>query len=61
MIGELSYFLGLQVLQTTISMFVSQTNYLKDMIKRYGIEEFAPMSTSMTTNCKLSKDDESPW
>eukprot|EP00253_Pinus_taeda_P021757 PITA_21757 len=41
-------------------MFISQTKYLKDMLKRYGMEECAPMSTSMTTNCKLSKDDESP-
>jgi len=60
MIGELSHLLGLQVSQTTTSMFISQTKYLKDMLKRYGMEECAPLSTPMTTNCKLSKDDESP-
>lgn len=60
MIGELSYFLGLQVSQTTVGMFISQTKYLKDMLKRYGMEECAPMSTPMTTNCKLSKDNDSP-
>jgi len=41
-------------------MFVSQTKYLKDMLKIYGMEECAPMSTLMTTNYKLRKDDESP-
>ena len=30
------------------------------MLKKYGMEDYAPMSTPMTTNCKLSKDDDSP-
>ena len=41
-------------------MFISQAKYLKDMLKRYGMEDFAPMSTPMTTDCKLSKDDDTP-
>ena len=60
MIGELSYFLGLQVSQTIVGMFISQEKYLKDMLKRYGMEDCALMSTPMTTVCKLSKDDDSP-
>lgn len=31
MIGELFYFLGLQVSQTTTDMFISQEKYLKDI------------------------------
>eukprot|EP00253_Pinus_taeda_P026059 PITA_26059 len=60
MIGELSHFLGLQVSQTRAGLFISQAKYLKDMLKRYGMEECAPMSTPMTTNCKLSKNDDYP-
>ena len=60
MIGELSYFLGLQISQTSTGMFISQAKYLKDMLKRYGMEDCAPMSTPMTTDCKLSKDDDTP-
>ena len=60
MVGELSYFLQLQVSQTMADMFISQAKYLKDMLKRYGMEDCAPMSTPMTTDCKLSKDDDSP-
>eukprot|EP00253_Pinus_taeda_P022104 PITA_22104 len=60
MIGDLSHFLRLQVSQTTIGMFISQVKYLKDMLKRYGMEDCAPKSTPMTTNCKLSKNDDSP-
>eukprot|EP00253_Pinus_taeda_P025500 PITA_25500 len=58
--GELSYFLGLQVSQTTTGVFISQAKYLKDTLKRYGIEDCEPMSTPMTTDCKLSKNDDSP-
>lgn len=50
MIGELSHFLGLQVSQTMIDMFISQVKYLKNMLKRYGIEDCAPMSTPMTNS-----------
>eukprot|EP00253_Pinus_taeda_P030563 PITA_30563 len=57
---ELSHFVGLQVSKTTIGMFISQAKYLKDMLKRYGMEDCAPMSTLMTTSCKLTKHDDSP-
>ena len=60
MIGELSHFLGLQISQTRAGLCISQTKYLKDMLKKYGMEDCAPMSTPMTTNCKLRKDDDSP-
>ena len=60
MIGELSHFLGLQVSQTRVGLCISQAKYLKDMLKKYGMEDCAPVSTPMTTNCKLSKDDDSP-
>ena len=64
MIGELSHFLGLQVSQTRAGLFISQAKYLKGMLKRYGMEDCAPMSTPMTTpmttNCKLRKNNDSP-
>jgi hypothetical protein len=33
MIGELSFFLGLQIKQLKDGIFVSQSKYLKDMLK----------------------------
>ena len=41
-------------------MFISQAKYFKDMLKRYGMEVCATMSTPMTTDCKLSEDDDTP-
>ena len=59
MLGELTFFLGLQVYQTDKGIFVSQTNYIKDMLKIFKMEDSKPVSTPMITSCKLSKDDES--
>jgi hypothetical protein len=35
MIGELSYFLGLQINHGSAGIFISQEKYLKDMLKRF--------------------------
>ena len=56
MIGELSYFLGLQIKQMKNGTFVSQGKYIKDMIKKFGLQEAKPMSTPMGTNDQLGSD-----
>jgi hypothetical protein len=60
MIGELSFFLGLQITQRSEGMFISQEKYLREMLKRFQMEDSKPMGTPMVTGCKLSKDDDSP-
>ena len=60
MLGELTFFLGLQVYQTEKGIFISQTKYIKDMLKIFKMEDSKPASTHMITGCKLiSKDDKS--
>jgi hypothetical protein len=60
MIGELAFFLGLQITQRSEGMFISQEKYLREMLKRFQMEDFKPVGTPMVTGCKLSKDDDSP-
>ena len=60
MIGELSFFLGLQITQTTEGLFLSQEKYLKEVLKRFQMEDSSPVSTPMVVGCKLSKNDVSP-
>jgi hypothetical protein len=60
MLGELTFFLGLQVTQTDKGIFISQTKYIKEMLKKFQMEDCKPMSTPMVTGCKLSLDDDSP-
>jgi hypothetical protein len=59
MLGELSFFLGLQISQSNKGIFISQMKYIKEMLKKFKMEDCKPISTPMTTGCKLNKDDES--
>ena len=60
LLGELTFFLGLQVHQTTDGIFLSQAKYLKKIMKKYGMEECKIVSTPMITECNLSSHDDSP-
>jgi hypothetical protein len=59
LLGELSFFLGLQIRQRNQGIFISQIKYIKEMLKRFGMEDCKPIITPMQTSCKLSKDDDS--
>ena len=59
LLGELSFFLGLQIRQSNQGIFISQTEYIREMLKRFGMEYCKPVITPMQTSCKLSKDDDS--
>ena len=60
MIGELTFFLGLQISQDSTGIFISQSKYLKDMLHKFGMKDNSPVCTPMVTGCKLSKEDKSP-
>jgi hypothetical protein len=59
LLGELSFFLGLRIRQRNEGIFISQTKYIREMIKRFGMEDCKPVITPMQTSCKLRKDDDS--
>jgi hypothetical protein len=56
MIGELNYFLGLQVKQTVEGIFISQSKYAKDLVKRFGLDGKSHARTPMSTSVKISSD-----
>jgi hypothetical protein len=47
MIGELTFFLGLQVSQSDKGIFISQNKYIKEMLRKFQMEDCKPMSTPM--------------
>jgi Asp-tRNA(Asn)/Glu-tRNA(Gln) amidotransferase C subunit len=59
LLEELSFFLGLQIFQRNQGIFISQTKYIKEMLKRFRMEDCKPVITPMQTSCKLRKDDDS--
>jgi hypothetical protein len=43
LLGELSFFLGLQICQSNQGIFISQTKYIREMLKRFGMEDCKPV------------------
>ena len=60
MIREMKYFLGLQIVQNKEGIFISQTKYLKDLLKKFGLETCKPIGAPMVTRHKLSTKGETP-
>ena len=56
MVGELNYFLGLQVKQWKDGIFISQEKYAKNLIKRFDLDSKKHTSTPMSSSVKLSLD-----
>ncbi|GKA84924.1 retrovirus-related pol polyprotein from transposon TNT 1-94 [Tanacetum coccineum] len=58
MMGELNFFLGLQIKQMEDGIFFNQSKYIKEMLKKFGLEDSKPMKTPMSSDTKLTKDEE---
>jgi len=56
MIGELTYFLGMQVKQTSEGIFISQAKYAKDLVKQFHLDGKSHARTPMSTSVKISAD-----
>ena len=59
LLGELTYFLGLQISQQEKGILICQTKYIKEMLKKFKMEDCKPILSPMVTGCKLSIDDSS--
>nr|GEY58286.1 copia protein [Tanacetum cinerariifolium] len=58
MMEELNFFLGLQIKQMKDGIFFNQSKYIKEMLKKFRLEDSKPTKTPMSTEIKLTKDDE---
>jgi hypothetical protein len=56
MMGELRYFLGFQIKQLQDGTFISQTKYIQDILKKFGMKDGKPIKTPMGTNGHLDLD-----
>jgi hypothetical protein len=55
--GELNFFLGIQVKQTKKGIFIHQAKYTKDLMKKFNMAELKPVSTPMSTAAALDPDE----
>ncbi|GJV87543.1 putative ribonuclease H-like domain-containing protein [Tanacetum coccineum] len=57
-IGELTFFLGLQVTQKDDGIFISQDKYVDEILKKFGFSTVKTASTPIETSKPLLKDAE---
>jgi hypothetical protein len=57
MMGELTFFLGIQVKQTKQGIFIHQAKYTKDLMKKFNMTELKPVSTLMSMAIALEPDE----
>ncbi|GJS00496.1 putative ribonuclease H-like domain-containing protein [Tanacetum coccineum] len=55
--GELTFFLGLQVTQKDDGIFISQDKYVDEILKKFGFSTVKTASTPMETSKSLMKDE----
>ncbi|GJR45056.1 retrovirus-related pol polyprotein from transposon TNT 1-94 [Tanacetum coccineum] len=58
MMGELNFFLGLQIKQLEDGIFFNQSKYVKEMLKKFGLEDSKPIKTPMSSETKLTRDED---
>ena len=52
--GELHYFLGIEVIRTPKGIWLSQRQYALDMLSKYGMADYKPISMPLDVNAKVS-------
>ncbi|GJT59995.1 uncharacterized mitochondrial protein-like protein [Tanacetum coccineum] len=57
-LGELTFFLGLQVKQKEDGIFISQDKYATEILKKFGFTDVKTASTPMDTQKPLLKDED---
>ncbi|KAG8647463.1 hypothetical protein MANES_09G075219v8 [Manihot esculenta] len=57
LMGELTFFLGLQIKQINDGIFINQSKYIKDMLKKFKMNELKGIKTLMDSSIKLDKDE----
>jgi hypothetical protein len=58
MMGEVNFFLRLQIKQTQDGTFVYQGKYTKDVLKKFDMGKAKPLSTPMSTTMSLDADED---
>ncbi|GJS29239.1 retrovirus-related pol polyprotein from transposon TNT 1-94 [Tanacetum coccineum] len=58
MMGKISFFLGLQIFQNPRGIFINQSKYALESLKKYGFDFCDPVDTPMVEKSKLNEDKE---
>ncbi|GJZ85058.1 retrovirus-related pol polyprotein from transposon TNT 1-94 [Tanacetum coccineum] len=56
MMGQMSFFLGLQVSQNPGGIFINQSKFALEILKKFGMDSCDPVDTPMVDRLKLDED-----
>ncbi|GJX16394.1 retrovirus-related pol polyprotein from transposon TNT 1-94 [Tanacetum coccineum] len=56
MMGQISFFLGLQVSQNLGGIFINQSKFALEILKKFGMDSCDPVDTPMVDRLKLDED-----
>ena len=59
MMEELKFFLGILINQCKDGVYVHQSKYTKELLKKFNLQDCKLMTTRMHPTCNLSKNDKS--
>ena len=57
MMGELKFFLRLQIKQCKDGIFINQTKYTREILKKFGMDGVKSSKTPTSSTTKLNKDE----
>ncbi|KAK2385434.1 putative mitochondrial protein [Trifolium repens] len=58
LVGELTYFLGLQIKQMEDTIFICQSKYARNIVRKFGLDNASHKRTPAPTHLKLTKDEQ---
>ncbi|GKD45972.1 retrovirus-related pol polyprotein from transposon TNT 1-94, partial [Tanacetum coccineum] len=58
MMGEVNFSLSLQIKQLEDEIFFNQSKYIKEMLKKFDLEDSKPIKTPMSPKTKLTRDED---
>ncbi|GJZ20582.1 reverse transcriptase domain-containing protein, partial [Tanacetum coccineum] len=58
MMGQLNFLLSLQIKQLEDGIFFNQSKYIKEMLKKFALEDSKPIKTPMSSETKLTGDED---
>ncbi|KAI3769842.1 hypothetical protein L6452_00956 [Arctium lappa] len=56
LMGEMNFFLGLQVKQFSTGIFINQSKYIRDILRKFQMENSKPIGTPMAPGTKIGSD-----
>ncbi|KAL6332559.1 hypothetical protein AAG906_008979 [Vitis piasezkii] len=56
-LGEMAFFLGLEIQQLQQGIFIEQQKYAKEVLKKFNMEDCKSLCTPLAQNEQFSKDD----